>query len=345
MSLKNKLAAVVMFVIGAGIFAWESRHTNMHRLLHQLHTLNWWWILVGVLVMLGSWLIETVIVQVFLRQEHSRLPFREAVRVPLVEQLFNAITPFATGGQPAQLFALVQSGIEGGRASSVLLMKFVVYQFMVLINFLLTIAIGFRYIADQLGPLKWFIIFGMVIHVTVIIGLLLVMYCYGFTKRLVAAILAPVGFFLGKDRRASLAASAELKIDTFYQESLHLKREKKKVLKAALLTMLQLVLYYSVPYFVLLALHVPNVDLLRVMVMHVMIVMIVSLFPIPGGTGGAEYSFGQIFATFMSNSAQLVLAMLLWRLLTYYLGMLLGIIAVGIRPRKSAKNVDEQISS
>lgn len=341
MSLKNKLTTFVMLLIGVGIFAWESRHTNMRHMLHQLHTLNWWWILVGVLMMFGSWLIETIIVQVFLKQEHERLPFREAVRVPLVEQLFNAITPFSTGGQPAQLIALMRSGIEGGRASSVLLMKFVVYQLMVLVNFLLTIAVGFHYIADQLGPLKWFIIFGMVIHVTVIAGLLLVMYCYGFTKRMVAALLVPVGWVIGEERRLKLEARAELKIDSFYEESLHLKREKKKVIKASLLTLVQLLMYYSVPYFVLLALHVPQVNFIRVIVMHVMIVMIVSLFPIPGGSGGAEYSFSRIFSTFMSNPAQLVLAMLLWRVLTYYLGMVCGIIAVGIQPHRLTKIDDE----
>ncbi len=345
MTSKNKLAALVMFAIGAGIFAWESRHTNLKHMMHQLAHLNWWWILVGMIMMLGSWLIETVIVQVFVRQEHVRLPFREAIRVPLVEQLFNAITPFSTGGQPAQLYALLQSGVEGGRASSVLLMKFVVYQLMVLVNFILTIIIGFNWIADQIGPLKWLIIFGMVIHVVVIVGLLLVMYRYGFTKRLVALALIPVGWVLGHERAAGVALRAEEKIDTFYQESLHLKREKKKVGKAAILTLLQLFMYYSVPYFVLLALHVNHVNFIRVLVLHVMIVMIVSLFPIPGGSGGAEYSFSRIFATFMTNSAQLVLAMLLWRLLTYYLGMILGIVAVAIRPSRLKQGDTGQKSS
>ncbi|KRM55198.1 lysylphosphatidylglycerol synthase transmembrane domain-containing protein [Lacticaseibacillus sharpeae] len=342
MSRKNKIAAFIMLLLGVGIFAWELRNTNIRHLVHQFNQINWWWILVGMLMMFGSWLVETVIVQVFLKQEHEQLLFREAVRVPLVEQLFNAITPFSTGGQPAQLFALMQSGIEGGRASSVLLMKFVVYQFMVLVNFILTIAVGFHYIADQLGPLKWFIIFGMVIHVTVIAGLLLVMYRYGFTKRLVAIAMVPVGWILGQKRRHEIGARAEEKIDTFYQESLHLKREKKKVIRASILTLVQLLMYYSVPYFVLLALHVQHVDFLRVLVMHVMIVMIVSLFPIPGGSGGAEYSFSQIFSTFMPHPAQLVLAMLLWRLLTYYLGMICGVVAVGFQPHHGKQLKDKK---
>jgi uncharacterized protein (TIRG00374 family) len=71
--------------------------------------------------------------------------------------------------------------------------------------------------------------------------------------------------------------------------------------------------------------------------MHVMIVMITSIFPIPGGTGGAEYSFKTLFATFIPGQTALILGMLLWRLITFYLGMLLGIVAMGIRPRRIFK--------
>ncbi|WP_155287928.1 lysylphosphatidylglycerol synthase transmembrane domain-containing protein [Lacticaseibacillus zhaodongensis] len=343
MTSKNKLAALVMLLIGVAIFVWEGRNTDFHTIIHNLITLNWWWLLVGVLAMFVSWLMETLVLQVMIRNKQDHLPFKEAVRIPLIEQLFNAITPFATGGQPAQLIAMMQSGIEGGRSSSVLLMKFIVYQFMVLINFILTMVIGFSKVAGSIGPLAWLIAFGMVIHVSVIVGLLLVMYYNRFTKQLVALFLIPVGWFVGKKRRAEMALSLDTKIDTFYQESLQLKREKKKVLKACVLTLLQLLAYYSVPYFVLLALHIPHVDFVQVIVMHVMIVMIVSLFPIPGGSGGAEYSFKTIFATFITVPAKLVLAMLLWRVLTYYLGMLMGVIAMAIRPRRLAM-MDNTIS-
>lgn len=333
MTSKNKWAAALMFLVGALIFAWESRHTNFHQLYLEVRTLNWFWLLVGALVMFLSWVVETWVLQIMVHSKQAHLPFKEAIRVPLVEQLFNAITPFATGGQPAQLFAMLQSGIEGGRASSVLLMKFIVYQFMVLINFVLTMVVGFERIAAHVGPLASLIVFGMTIHVFVIIGLLLVMYYYNFTKKLVGILLIPVGWFVGQEKRQELDTQLAEKIDTFYEESLHLKQEKWKVIKACALTLVQLMLYYSVPYFVLLSLHVTHVDIIRVMVLHVMIVMIVSLFPIPGGAGGAEYSFKSIFATYVVSQSRLVLAMMLWRFLTYYMGMIAGIIAVVMRPK------------
>ncbi len=62
--------------------------------------------------------------------------------------------------------------------------------------------------------------------------------------------------------------------------------------------------------------------------------MIISLFPIPGGAGGAEYSFSVLFSSFIGANSKLVLAMLLWRLLTYYFGMFAGMFALVIKPDK-----------
>ena len=227
----------------------------------------------------------------------------------------------------------MQSGVEAGRASSVLLMKFVVYQFMVLINFVLTLFIGFDQVSKHFGALALFIVFGFVIHVVVIVGLLMVMYYYKFTKKLVNLVMIPIGWFVKPEKKLAMQSNLDHKIDTFYAESLHLKREKKRVIKACLLTLVQLLLYYAVPYFVLLSLGVSHVSIVEVIVLHVMIVMIVSLFPIPGGAGGAEYSFKTLFATYVASPSKLILGMLLWRFLTYYLGMICGIIAMAFPPK------------
>ncbi|KRL86592.1 lysylphosphatidylglycerol synthase transmembrane domain-containing protein [Lacticaseibacillus pantheris] len=342
MTSKNKLVAIIMVIVGIAIFAWESRTLNPHQVVRQLTHLNVWWLLVAVTMMLGSWVMETFVLRVLLRHEGEQsMPFGHALRVPLVEQLFNAITPFAAGGQPAQLVAMLQSGVEGGRASSVLLMKFIVYQFMVLINFVFTIFVAFRTVAMHFGALAFLIAFGMIIHVSVIVGLLLVMYYYRFTRKLLHWAMKPVGWFIGHERRDVKELELVAKIDTFYAESLHLKRAKKKVFRAAILTMIQLLMYYSVPYFVLLSLHVTDVDIIEVMALHVMIVIITSIFPIPGGSGGAEYSFKTIFSMYIGNPATMVLAMLLWRFLTNYLGMICGIGAIAVRPRQKPMSTEK----
>ncbi|MFD1673020.1 YbhN family protein [Agrilactobacillus yilanensis] len=334
MTRKNKFILVIMLLIGGLIFWWEARKIPFTTLINSFQSLKVGWLVVAVLVMITSLLIESKTVQVFLKGRVAYFPYRNAVRIPMVEQLFNNITPFSSGGQPAQLIAMMQSGVEAGQASSVLLMKFIIYQMMVLINFVLTMLFGFRHIASQFKGIALLVVAGFALHVFVIIGLLLVMYRYKFTKRLVQWFAVPFSWFAKPAKVEKFKVTMDAKIDTFYAESLHLKREKKKVIIASGLTLLQLLLYYSIPVFVLLALGETHINPLSVMAMHVMIVMITSIFPVPGGTGGAEYSFKTLFAVFLTTQGNLVVGMLLWRLITYYLGMLLGLIALTIPAKK-----------
>ena len=113
-----------------------------------------------------------------------------------------------------------------------------------------------------------------------------------------------------------------------------MKSEYGKLAKVAVVTILQLMAYYIIPYFILLALNVHGVSLIMAMSLHTLIFMIISLFPIPGGTGGAEYSFAVLFTSFTTSHSKLVLAMLLWRILTYYFGMFAGMFALMVKPDK-----------
>jgi len=213
-------------------------------------------------------------------------------------------------------------------------MKFVVYQSMIVVNFIVCILIGFRFIADKLHVLSMLIIFGFLIHFAVIAGLIMIMYWYNFTKKMVRVMIKPLSLFLKSERLEKIKKSVDDKIDSFYEESLRLRADWGLLIKISLLTLVQLFFYYLIPYFILLSLGVTHVNVLLVMTMHVLIVMIISLFPIPGGVGGAELSFSMVFSTFISGHGKLVLAMLLWRAVTYYLVIFAGIVALAVKPDK-----------
>lgn len=338
MSRKNIAVLIGMLLLGGGIFAYELRTVRLSQLLREIAQLNWWWLLVAAGCMGLYWLMEAFVVKLLLKGRVDHFSFKNALRIPLVEQLFNSLTPFSSGGQPAQLMALMQSGVDGGRASSLLLMKFIVFQAMVLINFILTLVFGFKLVAAKFTYLAWLVVFGFLIHLTVITGLLLIMYWYNFTKGLVRLLLRPLHWVMAESRANKLETTLNLKIDNFYRESLRIKNQTGMLIKASILTFIQLIFYYSVPYFVLLALGLQP-SFMEVLVMHIMIVMIISLFPIPGGSGGAEISFRVLFATFVVVNSKLVLAMILWRFMTYYLGMFIGIFALVVKPDK-VKEID-----
>jgi uncharacterized protein (TIRG00374 family) len=334
MSRKNKFVLVIMILAGVLIFGYSLRNVNLHQMALDIAHLNHWWLLAALICIMLYLGFESIATKVLVESNGDKLSWRDAIRIPLIEQLFNGLTPFSSGGQPAQLVALMQSGIEGGRASSVLLMKFVVFQAMVVINFIFSLLIGFEYLEEKIKFLSWFVVFGFVIHLAVIVGLLMIMYWHNFTKRLISVIFVPIKRFASSERYLSWKNSIDQKVDSFHQESVRMKSQWKLLVKVAVITFLQLLFYYLIPYFILLALGKTGVNIVMITCLHVLIFMVISLFPIPGGAGGAEYGFSVLFAQFVGNNSKLVLAMMIWRVLTYYFGMFAGMVATVVKPNK-----------
>ena len=334
MSRRNRFVLILMLLVGLGIFGYSLRNVKLSSSLRDLANLRWQWFIIALVCICMYLILESLVVKTFMADRLSSFTFKDAVRVPLIEQLFNGITPFSTGGQPAQLIAMLQSGVDAGQASSVLLMKFVVYQAMIVVSFIISLLIGFHYIAEKLQALSLLVIFGFLVHFTVIVGLLMIMYWHSFTKKVVNLCIAPGKWFMSADRFVKMKLNLDTKIDSFYQESLKIKSEGVKMLRVCLLTICQLAFYYLIPYFIMRSLGVTGLNLVMVTSLHILIVMIISLFPIPGGAGGAEYSFSVLFSSFIGTNSKLVLAMILWRLLTYYFGMFAGMFALMIKPDK-----------
>lgn len=334
MSRKNTLVFVGMLLLGGIIFWWSMRRVDSQQLQDSLKMLNWGWIGVALGAMIVYLLLEAVIVKIMVDSKKETISWYNAIRVPLVEQLGNGITPFSSGGQPMQLIALAQTGMDVGRASSVLLMKFVVYQSMIVVNFIFALIIGFQYLTTKLHQMTLIVVLGFIIHLIVVTVLLLVMYSPKVTHQLVGLFLRPVRW-VSEKRYQNWNEKVQDKIDNFHEESLRMGRDLKTLGKVIILTLLQLLFYYAIPYFILLALGQSHVKLIFVMSLHILIVMVISLFPIPGGAGGAEVGFSMIFSSFLPNAGALVLAMLIWRIITYYFGLFVGIIAFNIPVQRS----------
>lgn len=338
MSKKNISMTLIMFSFGALIFYISLRNIPTQKLLHDLETMRLDWLLYAVLAMLVYLLIEAIIVEIFL-PKHQRINFWSALRVPFMEQLGNGITPFATGGQPMQVLALMQAKVPFSVASSVSLMKFLVYQSMIVVNFGLAILIGGDYIVHQVHQFSFLVIFGFIIHFVVLALLLMIMLWPTFTIQLSYGCIWPLKFFVTKSKYNTLKKMIESKMLEFNAEAKKMGQNFKTISVSCVLTMIQLIIYYAIPYFLMIAMGYDNADFILVISLNMMIVLMISIFPIPGGAGGSEISFSSIFATFITRPDQLILAMLLWRLITYYLGMLLGLLAVAV-PAKGGQKID-----
>ncbi|GAA2953453.1 lysylphosphatidylglycerol synthase transmembrane domain-containing protein [Lactobacillus kefiranofaciens] len=340
MNKKHLWGILIVLAISAFVLYTDLKQTPLTEILKAAHGLNVCALAMVFGLMLLSYVCEAGILSTLAKRKSE--PKRSAwsfLRIPIIQALFNAITPMSTGGQPSQLAAMIQMGMEGGRSTSILLMKFIIYQVVVLFAYVSTIIFGFHMVMTKFAGLAIFIGIGFLIHVCSIAFLLAIMFAYRFTKNTTNWLMNLLARFINKQRVEKWRAATLAKIDTFYTESQKLKKEKKKLLIASGLTVLQLLFFYSIPFMVLTALNVPC-SWANVTQMNIMIIMFMAIIPIPGASGGAEYSFQTLFSTFISSHGALILAMFIWRFSTYFFGMILGIFGWIFKPKK-IKNLEK----
>ncbi len=338
MNKKHFWGMLLVLLITGFVFYQELKTTSFSAMVKAFKDLNIGFLVLVLMVMLLSYVCEAAILAILAKRPHEPHHGMWAFfRVPLIQALFNAITPMSTGGQPSQLAALVQMGIEGGRATSLLLMKFIIYQIVVFFAYVWTILFGFHIVAAKFSALAIFIAIGFIIHVVSILFLISILFAYRTTKRVTLWLLKQLTHFFSEEKVSKWRKALLEKIETFYAEGQKLKKEKGKLIWSVVLTVAQLLCFYSIPYLVLLALNLTP-SWLDVTQMNIMIIMFMAIIPIPGASGGAEYSFQTLFSTFIKSSTDLVLGMFIWRFATYFLGILLGLFGWFFKPTKKCRS-------
>ena len=258
MNKKHLWGVLIVLAISAFVLYTDLKSTPLSEILGAAHGLNIWALIMVFGLMLLSYVCEAGILATLAHRKDE--PKRSAwsfLRIPIIQALFNAITPMSTGGQPSQLAAMIQMGMEGGRSTSILLMKFIIYQIVVFFAYVFTIIFGFHTVMTKFAGLAVFIAIGFLIHISSIIFLLAIMFAYRFTKRATNWVMDLLGKFMKKERVEKWRTATLEKIDTFYAESQKLKKEKNKLIISSILTVLQLLFFYSIPFMVLTALNVP----------------------------------------------------------------------------------------
>ena len=56
--------------------------------------------------------------------------------------------------------------------------------------------------------------------------------------------------------------------------------------------------------------------------------VVMSISPTPGGSGVSEYAFKEYYSDFFSSNSTIIFITLIWRLISYYLYLFLGVLLI-----------------
>ncbi|MGC9213854.1 lysylphosphatidylglycerol synthase transmembrane domain-containing protein [Athalassotoga sp.] len=87
-----------------------------------------WWGLIGIGLMLVSWVTDALNTYILVRLSKSKISFFRSLKATIISNFFGMITPSSTGGQPMQVVYLNKVGVSPGISTSILVFKFIAWQ-------------------------------------------------------------------------------------------------------------------------------------------------------------------------------------------------------------------------
>ena len=315
----KKIVSIVSILISLGILFYFCISKNgLLALLGQIYRFKAVWVVLAVSCMFGDLFLDACLIYLFTKDTNPGYRFRFALKVCLAGHFYSAITPFQSGGQPMQIYLMSRQRIDPGKATSALVQKFFVYQTGIAFYSLLAILLQTFFFRKPLSPAMWGLTsLGFAVQLAVAVFLLLI----SFNRKLTHKLLEWAGRLPVVKKHAAALPAWEKQIEFFHRSNRQIYRNPRLLAGTYVLTFLQLTALFLVPYCIFRAFDIGRASVLRMLCYQAFVTMVSSLFPLPGSAGAAETSFYSFFSSFFTPET-IKSADLLWRVISYYLVLL-----------------------
>jgi hypothetical protein len=328
---KKELNFLILIFVTA-LVLYFSLKDNFNDIVNQIFNMNILYLLLAFIMLFIFWIFRTYPMYTFCKKINKDFKYSSSFQLTLRTQFFNAVTPFATGGQPYQIYYLKQAGLDYASSTSVVLENFIVYQIaLVLLGIIALISNQVFHIFSKVYLLQKLITIGFIMNTLTIVLMFVLAFSKKVSKFLIAlGITILTKLHIVKDREKKLK-EWDKNITNFNESAKILLNDKSVFIFNIVCNFIALCCLYLIPLFVLYAMGNFNAFLPGVGIVTSAYIMIIGSFvPIPGGTGGLEYGFVQFYGNFITGGT-LSAMMLVWRFITYYFGMIVGAIALNIK--------------
>ena len=335
--MKDKKKLIINFIFFSVLFIGTYyiifKDQDIYSLIDNLKYVNLIYVFIGFLLMICFYLLEAINVKNILNSFGEKITLKQTFNSTLIGAFFSAITPASSGGQPMQVYYLSKKdGVKVSHSTLALLIHLLGHQFSI-------VSIGI--ICAILNP----IIFQTKIVLLFVIGLsfdlivLLLYFVLIFSKRITNKLVNLVKkilklFKLKNYKEIDKKINDELEL--FHKSSKYIKTHKKEFVKAILIAIAQVLVNYSVAYFIYRSFGLNDFNILYVISLQAILFCTVSCIPLPGSVGISETVFLLIYS-YIYPEVLLHNALLLHRGVSFYVFVMINLIVVLITSIKISK--------
>ena len=253
-------------------------------------------IFIGFLIMVLYIILECTIINILIKTiQKTKVRFL-AVKIAMMGFYYNLVTPFASGSQPMQIYALNKYDINLSKSIAIVTNKTVLFQTVVTIYSAVIIFLNIEILKNELPSMLVLMSIGMVMNIVSLVGGMLIVLTPN-TMKIIVKVIVNILY------RLNIFKSLNKKIHTInkfideYSYSINLFIKNKKALfLSIILTIIQLTVFFSISYCVYKAFNLNGLSLFEVLSLQVFLYMSVSPIPTPGNVGANEVAFLTIFS-------------------------------------------------
>jgi len=312
---------VLMVIITIVAVLNSTKELNFTNLKQFFHNCNYLYIIIAFACWGAFVLFEALSLHIILKKLGYKPKITSSIAYSTSDIYYSAITPSATGGQPASAYYMIKDGVSGGVSGFSLIFNLTGYTAAILIIGLFAFVFGFNTFMQFSSFVKILIIFGIGAQVLLLIFFILCMrYDKGVLKfgNFIVGLLAKIKIIKNKQKWLDKVENLVNKYKDCYEE---FKKHKKMLMPVLICNVAQRTSQVLISVFVCKS--AIECDFFEVFIMQSFIMIGYNSLPLPGGVGAYEYLYMKIYGLSFPQSF-VVISMMITRVISYYFSLIVS---------------------
>lgn len=286
-------------------------------IVKHLKELNIFYIILAIFLMFIYISCEGINIRRVLTTLGHKVPFINSYKYACVGFFFSGITPSASGGDPAQLYFMKKDKLPLSHGALSLLVELSSFQLICCILAIIGFITNYDVLINKIGNIKYLMFIGIFLNILYLTFLLIMIFSKKVALKLLDISCKLLTIF--KYKKVDIFKEKALnQLEEYHDCAIYIKNNKKLLIKIALTTLIEMIIYHSIPYWVYLSFGFSTYNLFDFISMGAILYTTVACLPFPGAMGVSEGSFMIMFKMFFPMEV-LGSAMVISRGISYYL--------------------------
>ena len=328
---------ICLIFIVLGLVLYFSLKDNFDEIISLISKMNIFYLLLCIGLLFIYRFLLSVVYYFVTTNNKQKIPFLRIMQINFIIPFFNGVTPFSGGGQPMEIYYLHNEKVPMGTATNIVLQNSIIFQTALL--FLGFVSLAYNSIFNLFPTnslIKKLVIVGFLVNFLVWLATFSVTFFQEISRFIGNVVLKGLSKLKIIKDYNGWQDKLDNYLSKFHESAKALRKNKSLVIKTVLIDIVAIMASYSIPYFLSLGLGASGFNIIEAIVTTCYVMIIGAFVPIPGGRGGIEHGF-IVFYGYLLRGSILTALMLIWRFISYYLGITVGALILASYRKKEQK--------